>query len=272
MAGSLTDYAEKKVLDHVLKTTAWSANPATLYVGLGTVSDDTGLTTEFSEGNYVRKSTTVAEWGTPAASRSIANDAAITFLTANATWGTPTKWGIYDAESAGNCIAHGDITGAGEIGDTDTASFAIGEIVIEWNAAVSNVGWSDHIVHEMLDHIMMGTEYTPATNLYVGFGITPLTDGGTISGEATGGGYARTVCNGWDAAAGDSPSLADNTAAITFTVSGDWTASLDVVFIANHLTDTANVNILFFGTLTAFSAVNGDTVEIVAGALDVTLA
>lgn len=270
--GSLANYAEKMVLDHVLKTSAWSANPATLYLALGTGVDDDGVTGEFSAGNYVRKSTTVAEWGTPAALRSIANDAAITFLTADASWGTPAGWALYDAETTGNCIAMGTITGAGAIGDGDTASFAIGEIEIAWNAAVSNVGWSDYIVHEMLDHIMMGTEYTPETNLYVGFGTTPLTDSSTISGEATGGGYARTVCNGWDAAAGDSPSLADNTAAITFTVSDDWTASLDVVFIAKHLTNSAATDLLFFGTVTSFSAVDGDTVEIVAGDLDVTLA
>ena len=272
MPGSLSNYAEKKVLDHLLKTTAWSPNPITLYMALGTAKDDAGVTTEFSSGNYARKSITVAEFGTVASGRSIVNDAAITFITANATWGTPSVWGIYDASSGGNCIATGTIVGAGEIGNGDTGSLAIGEVEIQWNAHVSNNGWSDAIVHAMLDHIMFGTEHTPATNLYVGFGTTPLTDSGSISGEASGGGYARINCNAWDAAAGDSPSLADNTGAISFTVSGDWTASLDVVFIADHLTNTANVNLLFFGTIASMSPVNGDTVEIVAGDLDVTLA
>jgi len=107
MAGSLSNYMEKEVLDHLLKVGAWSqVDP--MYIGLGdTGGDDTGLTNEFSAGNYARKSIDSGEFGTGAASRSIANDAAITFVTADASWGTPTHWGIFDASSAGNMIAYG---------------------------------------------------------------------------------------------------------------------------------------------------------------------
>jgi hypothetical protein len=160
-------------------------------------------------------------------------------------------------------LAHGSITTPKAIGLNDIASFAAGEITIAWDGSVSNNGWSDFIVNSFLDHVFTASAYTAET-LYVGYGITPLTDSGTISGEASGGGYARTAYGSSDVA---SAGLTQNTAAITFTVSGAWTADLDVVFIANHLTNTTAANLLYFGTIAAFSAGSGDTVEVSIGGL-----
>lgn len=276
MAGSFSDYTEKKVLDHLLKTTAWSPNPTSLWIALGdTGADDTGLTNEFTvANNYARKEITVSEFGTVASSRSIANDAIIQFNTASGAWGTPSNWGIFDASTAGNMIAWGTITGAGAIGDGDTPSFAVGEVQIDFNAGASGVGWSDTVAEAMLDHIFFGAEHTPATNLYVGFATgADFTDAGAITNEDSGGGgYARVICNAWDGATGESPALADNTNAINFTVSGSWDASVVNIFIANHSSNSTNAELLFFGKVTSFSAVNGDTVQILAGELDITLA
>lgn len=271
MAGSISDYLEKELLDHTLKVGSY-AQP-TVYMALGTAmtGDDHADFTECTAANgYARIATA---WNA-ASSRQVTNNGALTFPQASGSWGTVTHWALYDGdvEGSGNMLAWGQVVPSRAIGDGDTPEFADTVIQVEFNAHVSNVGISDTLAHDLLDHAFEGTAYTQETNLYVGFGTTPLTDSGTITGEATGGGYARIINNSWDAATGDSPSLCDNTSSIDFTVSGDWTASLDVVFIANTLSGTTNADLMFFGTITSFSALDGDTVSILAGDLDVTMA
>lgn len=264
--GSISNFTENEILDHILGTGPWTS--PSVYLALGTSADDTGLTGEVSGNNYSRPAVGASSWAA-AASRAKSNSAIITFPQASGSWGTPAVWALFDAASAGNMIAYGDITTPTAIGASQTASFAVGKIEISWNASSpANVGWSNHIVHEILDHMLGDGAYTPV-NLYVGFCTTPLGDNVAISGEASGGGYARTAPGAFSAAANGTT---DNDAAIPFTVNGTWTpGGLDVVFVANHLTATAAVNVLFFGEVTSMSPVNGDTVEINAGDLDISV-
>jgi|SRR6478609_100675 hypothetical protein len=128
MAGSKTDYAENKVLDAVLNNTSFVV--ATPYVALFTATpSDSGGGTEVSGGSYARVASTTS-W--PAASGgSCANDVAIAFPTASASWGTVTQFAIMDASTAGNMIYWGDLTTPRTIASGDpTPTFAIGALVI----------------------------------------------------------------------------------------------------------------------------------------------
>jgi hypothetical protein len=266
--GSIANYLENAALDHIFGTSALT-QPST-YLALGVGADDTGLTAEVNGNNYARVAVSTAggwEGGAAGVNRSTQNTGTITFNQASGTWGTPDSWAIYDAPTGGNPLAWGSITTPKLISLDDIPSFAAGEIQVAWDASVANNGWSDYVVNSFLDHVFTTTSYTAET-LYVGFGTTPLTDSGTITGEASGGGYARTAHGVADAASGG---ITANTNAITFTVSGTWTADVDVIFVSNDLTLTAANNLLFFGTITAFSAVDGDTVEISAGGLTTTV-
>lgn len=127
MAGSLTDYAENKVLDAYLNNTSFVV--ATPYVALFTATpSDAGGGTEVTGGSYAR---VACGSSFPAASGgSCANDVAIVFPTATANWGTVTQFAIFDASTSGNMIAWGDLTTSRSILNGDpTPTFAIGALV-----------------------------------------------------------------------------------------------------------------------------------------------
>lgn len=136
MAGSASDYLEKKLLDHVLGNTAYAA-PATVYVGLHTDANtatqrDAGTVTEVSGGSYARVAVTNNTTNWPNASGITAaksNANAVTFPAPTANWGTVTSFGIYDAASAGNLLFWGDLSASRSILSGDGApSFAAGDI------------------------------------------------------------------------------------------------------------------------------------------------
>lgn len=132
MAGSFSDYLELELLDHVFGAASYSA-PATLYFALFSVApSDSGGGTEFSAGNYARKSVTNNATNFPAAAAGAkSNGTAITFITcASADWGTAVAVGIFDADTVGNLLAWADLGTSKEIKVGDTASFAIGELDI----------------------------------------------------------------------------------------------------------------------------------------------
>ncbi len=130
MAGSLSDYAEKKLQDLVLGGVAFSA-PQT-HVALFTVApSDTGGGTEVTGGAYARVNVTNNATNWPAATGATAaksNGTVITFPTASAPWGTVVAFGILDAASAGNLLWWGTLTTNKVVGDGDTPSFAVGAL------------------------------------------------------------------------------------------------------------------------------------------------
>lgn len=279
--GSFTDFLEDAIADHIFMNNAYTS-PTALGVALGTVASETGAFTEVANSNaYARVSvTSEASWNA-AASRSITHSGSITFPTASGSWGTPDVWGIFDstAYGGGDLLAYGDITSPSAIDNNDTPSFAAGEIAISFNAHVSNVGWGTAWVDDILDHIFRnsagGNPLAQPSNLWVAFGTTLLTDGASITGEASGGGYARksTAAGDWDVAGSGAPApgATANAVDLAFTVSGSWTADLDVIFITSHASTSNNADLVMFGKVTSFSAVDGDTVQINIGDLDITL-
>jgi len=100
MAGSLSDYAEGKALDHILGTGAWTM-PTGVVLGLF-VSDpgEAAGGTEVTGGTYSRTAITFN-----AASGGSATNILVTFPTATADWGTVSHWVIFDGSA--NRLAHG---------------------------------------------------------------------------------------------------------------------------------------------------------------------
>lgn len=138
MPGSKSNYLSRKVLDHVLGDTAYSA-PATVYVGLwlssATLDDSAtgGTPGEPSGGSYARVSVTNDTTNWPNATGSSTalkqNGTSIAWTTATADWHTsPTEtinqFALLDGTGSSNMLFWGTITTPKQIGNGDTASFA----------------------------------------------------------------------------------------------------------------------------------------------------
>lgn len=142
-AQAFTDYAENKVGDHLLRSTAFTA-PSTYYVALFLNSSnctDAGGGTEVSGGSYARVSISKADasWkgthgsATGASSGTggaFTNAAAITFATATADWGTIGSWALMDASSGGNSVFCATLTATRNITTGATPSFAVDALSI----------------------------------------------------------------------------------------------------------------------------------------------
>lgn len=136
-AGALTDYAENKIIDALLRGQA-IGTPATWHVALYTVCPtDSTAGTEATGGSYARVAVTagLTQWaGTQSATSTIAssgtsgttsNNAAITFPTPTVSWGTVVCWGITDAASSGNIWIYSALTTGKTINISDAVSFPI---------------------------------------------------------------------------------------------------------------------------------------------------
>ena len=125
---SFSDYLETKVLDHVFAGTAYTA-PSTLYVALFTAApSDSGGGTEVSGGGYARQTIAFTTSGD-----TTSNNAAIEFPTATANYGSVTHVGIFDASSAGNLMAHAQLTSAKNIETGDVFRIPSGDLDITLN-------------------------------------------------------------------------------------------------------------------------------------------
>lgn len=123
-----SDYLEDKLLDHVLRNTAYT-QPSGLWVGLFTAT--TGLETntpsaEVSGGAYARKAISFGA----ASGGSASNSGTVTFDAATANWGTVTHVAVMDAASGGNVLFHGAVTSAKTIETGDTFQISAGNLTI----------------------------------------------------------------------------------------------------------------------------------------------
>lgn len=121
---ALSDYAENKILDHILGTSAYTF-PSQAYLGLSTGSfgeDNSG--TELTGNNYSR----VAINFDAASGGTTDNTAAVEFAAATGSWGSVSHFGIFDASSSGNLLVHGAFSAAKTIGTGDILKIAAGDL------------------------------------------------------------------------------------------------------------------------------------------------
>jgi len=265
MAGSLSNWLELELLDHVLKTGAYTV-PTNIYIALSTADpgdDEAGIAEPVAMG-YAR--VVMNAWDV-ATARATENTNIITFAQATGNWTTITHWAIYDAITGGNFLAHGDFTTSKAAPLGTNLWIAAGDIDVVFSAGAI----CDNLANKLLDHVFKTTEYTPETNLYVALFTASPTDDGVSGTEVTGGAYAREIMNVWDVAAAGA---SENTNAITFTTATASWGTVTHFMIMNHL-DAAEsgTNTLIWGTVDPNILVGIDDVNsYAAGALDITLA
>lgn len=132
--GSLSDYLEAKLLDHVLGNTPYTA-PSTVYIALYTVAPtDAGGGTEVTGGSYARcaivNNTTNWPNATGTSPSTKTNGTSFTFNTATAPWGTVVAFAILDSSSSGNFLYWSTLTSSAFVDNGDTCSFINGTIVV----------------------------------------------------------------------------------------------------------------------------------------------
>jgi hypothetical protein len=134
MAGSASDWAELKILEHMVGKTSWTM--PTVYVALmtaapGEANSGSGLSEVANSNNYARKSTAGGDWNSASAG-AIANANAITFNQASGSWGTVSHFALMTSpvHGEGYMIAWGDLTTPKAIDSGDTPEFAAGELDI----------------------------------------------------------------------------------------------------------------------------------------------
>jgi len=131
MAGSFSDFWEDEVLDHLFMKGSYTM-PTNLWVGLSTADplDDNSGQAEPSGGSYARVSTAGSDWDA-ASGGATANTTTIEFPENTASWGIVTHFCIWDASTAGNMVAHGDLDASRDLTSTGiTPRFAVGELDI----------------------------------------------------------------------------------------------------------------------------------------------
>jgi len=135
MAGSLSDFLELELLDHVWGNAAYSV-PATMYFGLWTaalsdISTGAAANEVPNSNGYARQSLTNNVTNFPAAAAGAkSNGVAVTgWAAAGGNWGSVTYCGNTDSGTwgAGNMLGWLDLTVAKTINDGDTAQIAIGD-------------------------------------------------------------------------------------------------------------------------------------------------
>jgi hypothetical protein len=138
-ADAMSNAWENSLIDFLLRGQSFTA-PTTVYVALETAAgSDTGCGTEVSGGSYARVAVTssLANWagtqssGSTAASSgtsgTTSNNAAITFPTPTANWGSVTGFCVMSASSGGTTFFRANLTTAKTVNNGDAApSFAIG--------------------------------------------------------------------------------------------------------------------------------------------------
>jgi hypothetical protein len=262
MAGSLSNYAEKKIQDHVFKTSSFTV-PTNIYVAFST-ADPTDAGTGIAEpsgNNYARVAHNV--WAS-ASSRATSNTGVITFPQASGAWGTITHFALFDDPSAGNMLAHGSLSASKVIVSGNVPTIASGDLDI----SVVTGAMSNYLANKVLDHLLKTAAYTQPTNITVALSTAnPGDDGGSIA-EPVANNYSRTTCNTWNAANSTTGLVANTSAITTPTASGSWgTISHTALF------DNASAgNMLWYGSITPSQAVGAnDYMEWAASAFAVTL-
>jgi len=103
-----------------------ATRPTSWYVALYTVApNDTGGGTELSGDAYVREASTFSVTGDTAS-----NTGAIEWAAATGSWGTVVAIGVFDAVSAGNLLAYGNLTSSKTIQTGDIFRIPAGDLDI----------------------------------------------------------------------------------------------------------------------------------------------
>jgi hypothetical protein len=132
MAGSASDYAENKILDHIVGKTSFTM--PTVYVALctaepGEANSGAGLSEVANSNGYARVATAGGDWNA-ASGGATSNANAITFPQASGSWGTITHYALMTSPvwGEGYMLIWADLTTPKSITSGDTPQFAAGDL------------------------------------------------------------------------------------------------------------------------------------------------
>jgi len=260
--GSISNYLELELLDHVFSVGAYS-QPASLYVALSTatISDNAnGLTEPATTTNYDRIG---AENWDASSGRQIANTNVLSFDQASSSWGTITHYAVCDSLSGGNMLAHGVLSTSKAVAAGNTPTIAAREIQID----ASSGGQTDYIAEALLDHVFKNTTYTAVATVFISLSNSdPGVDGSGISEPATGENYDRVAHASWETASGG---FTQNSGDVEFNpASASW-GSVTHMSVCDTI---AQGNVLFYDVASpAQTPTAGDTVKFNAGDIEITM-
>lgn len=250
---ALSDYAENELLDHLLRTGAFTA-PTNTYVQL-----HTGAPGEAGTANVAATNTRNQLSWAAASSRSISTNTDETWTSAASE--TISHISIWDASTSGNCIAVGALTAGvatGGIGNTFTISS--GNITLDFSTIAGS--FSTYGGNAALDHITGRAAWTMPAGLFVQLHTGDPGLAGTSNVATT---STRVSAGAFSAASGGT---SDNDAAISFTGAATETITHFTLWDA-----ASSGNCLWVAAVTTSRAItSGQTVRFSAGELDVTLA
>ena len=255
--GSLTNALELEVLDHILKTGSYSP-PATIYLVL--LTGDPGETGSVAaECTYTGYARTAIPFGA-AVGRTITQNAQVTFPAC--TGGGPdvvTHFGLAasDVETTADLMAYGAFVASKTVSAGYQPFVASAEVAVTFSANGVATAYATLI----LDWLFRAQALAQPTNVQVALFSTACSDAAAGT-ELSGNGYARTTCNGWDAASGGASA---NTAAITFPVAtGNWSAAV-------HAALYDDADYMLWLDVNDLTVLTGEYGRFIAGALDITL-
>ena len=256
--GSLTQYAQKKVLDHVLKVSSYSP-PATIYLGLSTSApNDDG--TNWTDPTYTGYARVAIPFGT-AAARSIAQNALVTFAQCTSGSSTVTNWGLFDALTSGNLLASGALSASKTIVAGNTPSIASGQVSVSFNAGAVFTT----IANTILNWLFAAGANAQPTNVKIALSTTIPTDGGPNITEPSGNNYAQVALNTWNGTTLATPGATSNNGDIVYgSPSGSWgTIVYGAVFL--------DTNPFCYVDCVDQAVGSSDTVKWLSGQLGITL-
>jgi hypothetical protein len=134
MAGSASDWAEIKILEHLVGKTTWPL-PTVVYAALCTAgpgdAGSGGGINEVADANNYSRVNTSGLWGSASAG-AISNSSAITFPQASGSWGTVTHMALCTSAAWGEgaVLVWFELTTPKPVTDGDTPEFAIGDVDI----------------------------------------------------------------------------------------------------------------------------------------------
>lgn len=133
---AMSNYMENKLINHIFRDTAWSAESG-LYVGLvglySAAELEAGTITKEISGNaYARMSVKGnANWSAGSTSGLTDNEAAIEFVTSSGgDWGWVSGVFLSNAASSGDVILYGSLTAPKLVTDGDQFVIAAGDLDI----------------------------------------------------------------------------------------------------------------------------------------------
>lgn len=125
MASSIADYAEAKLVDHVLGTTTFT-KPTSVFLSLHTANPGETGTNEVAGGSYIRLAITFG-------AATVGGGVATSNLTLDFTSmpaATVTAVGLWDASTVGNFLWGGDLASSKTVNSGDTFRVSSGNVTV----------------------------------------------------------------------------------------------------------------------------------------------